>query len=282
MAADLADRCVLVKGFADFDVLPELLAITSVPSSDPAGFTLRFDPGRTPIQWEQFLQEWGVDRDHVEPGEFESDPFWFARDAVDLAQRMRWLSESDGPSAEGLELADIGRRPRNERTPEDEEAIRQALRNSIAEHWVTDGGLSVVDLLRSGAGQLAQSRPEWTWFSPGLLLIEVWALIYRAFENAERAVEMRDQLATQREAALALHGVKARGSDPVEPVPMELLADATAAMYLDQSRLAAGTGLRVTWARSTAMLLTYAGLLQEHLMGPVSYYHLPSWEAAHG
>ena len=56
----------------------------------------------------------------------------------------------------------------------------------------------------------------------------------------------------------------------------------TAAMYLDQSRLAAGTGLRVTWARSTAMLLTYAGLLQEHLMGPVSCYHLPSREAAHG
>ena len=195
---------------------------------------------------------------------------------------MRWLSETESPSAEGLELADIGRRPRAERTEQDEEAIRQALRNSITEHWVTDDGLSVVDLLRSGAAQLAQSRPEWTWFSPGLLLIEFWALIYRAFENAERAIELRDQLAIQREAALALDGVKVLGADADEPIPMEVLADTTANMYLDQSRLAAGTGLRVTWARSTAMLLTYAGLLQEHLMGPVSYYHLPSWEEADG
>ena len=81
---------------------------------------------------------------------------------------------------------------------------------------------------------------------------------------------------------MALYGIKAMGDDGDEPIPMELLADATASMYLDQSRLAADTGLRVTWARSSAMLLTYAGLLQEHLGGAVSYYHLPSWEDAHG
>ena len=45
------------------------------------------DPAGTPVRWERFLQEWGIDRDHIEPGEFESDAFWFARDAVAQAQR---------------------------------------------------------------------------------------------------------------------------------------------------------------------------------------------------
>ena len=289
MAEHIADRCVLVKGFTDFDVLPDLLAMTSDPApgapDSAGGNTLRFHPGHTPIQWEIFLKEWGVNKDHIEPGEFEAeagDYFWFAQDVKDLVHRMRWISETEEPSEQGRVLAEIGRRPWGERTLEDERAIGQALRDSIAEHYVADNGLSVVDVLQFGTRLLGQSRQEWPWFAPGLLMIEFWALIYWAFKDPQRAVELCDELVVNREAALALVGVKSREIDGGEPITIELLADATGSMYLDQRRLAADTGLKTTWVRSTAMLLTYAGLLEEFVMGPVSYFFLPSPEEGHG
>ena len=62
--------------------------MTSDPAPGLAGFTLRFVPaGPSPLG--AFLQEWSLDRDHIEPGEFESEAFWFARDAVALAQRTQ-------------------------------------------------------------------------------------------------------------------------------------------------------------------------------------------------
>lgn len=282
MAENVAERCVLVKGFADFDVIPDLLATLSDRSPGGSDEALRFDPGRAQVWWDRFLQNWGVDKDHIEPGEFEPDTFWFAQDATGLAVRMKWLSKTEPPSPQALALAGIGRIPWRERTREDDRVVRQALMESIAEHYVTDNGISVVDLLRFGAEQVAGSRPDWSWFAPGLLLVEIWTLIYWAFENSERAVELCDQLTANREAALALLGVKAMGDDDGERISIELMADATAHMYLEQQHLAAGRGLRTTWARSTSMLLTYAGVFEEFLMGPVSYYYLPQGGQGHG
>ena len=53
------------------------------------------------------------------------------------------------------------------------------------------------------------------------------------------------------------------------------LADATTTLYYDTEKLAGRTELTITEVRSTAMLLTYAGILEEFSMGPVNYLYVP-------
>ena len=74
------------------------------------------------------------------------------------------------------------------------------------------------------------------------------------------------------------HGPQARDADPYETVTH---ADATARLYLATDGLAKDTGLTVTALRSTAMLLTFAGLLLEIPMRPVNFLMPPMTRSDH-
>lgn len=289
MATPIADRCLLVKFFAEFDLLPNLLAMAEDIREEAVEATPGpLDPDLRPpldedaviVRWEQFLAEAPANLDHIEPFDhaFRDTSYWhFARDVMDLAHQVNWV---EAPTVQSKVLSDIGRRPWESRDRETERTIELALRTSVEEHYRGRDGVSVVELVQSGANLLSTSTQAWAQVVPGLLLIEFWALIYCAFRTPLHALELRDRLVANRQRAIQWHGGSTPGDDVV--TNQTFLADATGSLYLDDSQLAARTGLNITGARSTATLLTYCRLLREDCQGPVSFFVTPRPRRANG
>ena len=79
---------------------------------------------------------------------------------------------------------------------------------------------------------------------------------------------------------IAMHRYDTPSPD-VPPVDNLLLhADAVTLFYLETTTLAAQTDLTITEVRSTIMLLTFAGLLEEVSLSPVNYLIPPAGPSA--
>ncbi len=279
MATPIADQCLLVKLFAEFDLLPDLLSIAEdmreeaadeAPGALDPDLLLPLDEAAVIDRWERFLAKAPANLDHIEPFDYtltNRSYRHFARDVMEFARQVNWV---EAPTVQSKVLSDIGRRGWEDRTQETEQTIEQALRGSVQVHYRGRDGESVVDLLQTGAALLAASTDPCATVLPGLLLIEFWALIYWAFRSPGRASQLRERLVANRQRAIHLHGGDFPGGDVY--MDQTFLADATGSLYLGEPQLAARTGLNITGARSTAMLLTYCRLLHEDCQGPVSYY----------
>ena len=106
--------------------------------------------------------------------------------------------------------------------------------------------------------------------------VEFEALIYWAFVDHERAERLGEEIVTYRERAMEGYGPPSDDADSDDT--MLTHADATARLYLETDELAKETGHTLTAVRSTAMLLTFAGLLREFPLGPVNYLMAPDPE----
>ena len=195
-----------------------------------------------------------------------------ATDAWQLRRRLGWIGLS-GLTDTGERLAGIAERSWDERTEADDRAVEATIAESLRERYVGISSFAVIDLVQSGARLLSQSQDVWAMLAPGLLLVEFEALIHWALKSPIEAMRLRDALIENRTLAVDRYGGPPPDLDADENTVR--LADATAELYFDSDDLAGDTGLTVTGVRSTAMLLTYAGLLDEFSMGPVNYLMLP-------
>ena len=284
MAEKVDERCTLVHAFAEFELLPDLLARIPEPQfdrhsvQDRLGYELpkaEIDEVVALERWTDFLAGVRPNLDHAEPEDLpDGVPVarYLAEDAWRLAKRLGWVS-NEGVSLLGRPLVNIAERPWVHRTGYDSMTLLDTIARSLGYRYVGGDGLEVVPLLQEGARRLAETDRIWASYVPGLLLVEFGALIHWAFARPAGARRLCDDLVTYRDVAMRRYDGPSPDVDPMDNVITH--ADATANLYLETEELAARTELTVTEVRTIAMLLTFAGVLKEHSLGPVNYLVSP-------
>ena len=276
MAENVEERCTLVRGFADFDLLPDLLVRTSGSAgSYGAGQSILGNQAALLDRWESVLADADPNMDHAEPEDLPvglSAERFLAEDALGLTRRLGLVVGAE-LSVSAVNVLDIGKQLPGDRDEEDYRRVRQTLADGVRDRYIGRDGLEIVPLVLEGARLLAETDHIWASYIPGLMLVEFEALIHWAFARPIRAQRLRDELVTYRDVAMHRYG---QPSPDVPPIDNLLLhADATTRLYLETEELAARTDLTVTEVRSTAMLLTYAGVLEEAALAPVHYLRPP-------
>lgn len=283
MATTVGERCTLVRAFVEFELLPDLLARVPVgpssrtPTDDSLGFRM---PGRIDVaavieNWTDFLEETGANIDHVEPEDLPENVAmerYLAEDAWKLVKRLGWVSRS-GPTSAGQSVAYIAERSMMRRTRADLMHLMDTIAGSVRENYVGADEIEVVPLVQEGARLLAETAHVWASYLPGLLLVEFEALIHWAFARPRYAASLRDDLVTYRDVAMHRYDAPSPDADPDDNLLLH--AEAVSRLYLETEGLAARTDLTITEVRSTAMLLTFAGLLDEVPLSLVSYLTPP-------
>ena len=175
MAAQITERCTLVRAFVEFEMLPDLLAQVPQPGipnlpSEMRGF------GKPEIDEAEAIRAWtehdavtGANIDHVEEGDLPASvPLntFLAEDAWALASRLEWVSPS-GVTEIGNRLAQIAARPSRQRTEADFRTLVQTVAASVAGHYVGKDGRQVVPLLQEAAATLAATEHVWAGIVPG-------------------------------------------------------------------------------------------------------------------
>lgn len=278
MDPGMSERCSLVRAFVEFELLPDLLARTPVSGADSARLR-RGSSGYAPPdaldetvalgRWADFLAEAGANVDHVEEGDLPDEPLdeMLAADAWELAKRLDLVS-LQGVTRAGARIAAVAERPWDGRTVADHRTVVRVVADGVRQHYVGDDGIEIVPLLVEAARSLGATDHPWARLCPGLLLVEFEALLHWGFRQADRARLLAGQLVEHRDIAMHSYGPPPRGADRAE---IQLLhADATADFYWRTPELAGATELTITELRSTAMLLTFAGILEESYLAPVS------------
>ncbi len=277
--AETVDNCsTLVRAFAEFELLPDLLARTPVPG--PSSIAQRgppklIDQAAALRRWTDILASAGANMDHAEPEDLPSGTArerFLAEDAWQLANRLGWVNPA-ALETPGRQLAYIAERPLMRRTRADHTTLLDTVARSVREEYVGAGGLEVVPLLQACARRLADTDHVWASYVPGLLLVEFEALIHWSFVEPDRALRLGENLVTWRDTAMHRYDTPSPDVDPDDNLVTH--ADATARLYLETEELGGRTDLTLTEVRATSMLLTFAGLLDEHALGPVSYLLAP-------
>ena len=267
MAYPLDQRYGLALKFAEFYLLPDLLAL--VPGSSGRG---------VPESWHDFLHGKNLNLDHVDeednqnPDELAAD---LAGDAWRLANGLELVSD-DGLTTSGNALAGLADTPALERTEREDEFLERVLAEQILNCYLS-GRLSLARLLQQAAERLEGT--EWSEKCPGVLLIELQALIEMAHTNRESAPDFPNRFIEVRNEALRTYPLPQEDLEPLEmilgPEDARLFSERTAHAdtvsyyYLKDLGL---SGMTLTELRATAMLLTFAGLLElKFRLGPVQY-----------
>ncbi len=256
----------LARAFADFHLLPDLLAAVERRA-----------------RLAEVLKSGGCSLDHVEDGDMPGGSVsvhdWMARDAARLAARLglvevvrneRGAARISGLTDAGRLMAGIAERPPHARTTADAEAVRALLERQVRAFHLGRDGASVVDLLVEGAGVLAETSHVWAGYCPGLLLAELDALAHEATAEGGDPKGLLDQLVHNRDYAMHAHGMPSPDVDPVGNLLAH--ADAVTHFYLHDLEYDQRSAATVTGLRATAMLLECAGLLAQGApLGPVQY-----------
>ena len=264
MAAPLDPGAGLARAFAEYSLLPDLLALAETGDGPPPS-------------WARLLGRVGFTIDHIEDDELpdgENPASIMADDAWRISQWLE-LVTSDGLTDAGRTVAAVAEVVGDDRT----EAVWRPAQNTLAAQlracYRGEGEISIVDLVHQGANLLARPDDVWAAYCPGLLLVEFEALIYLAQSDPQAAAALPDQLAGHRVNAM-------RGAGPPSPDESDLLhrfvhADAVSDYYEEQ--LPGHTNdsvLTLTAAQATAMLFVFCGLLavpMPHL--PVQFLVVP-------
>lgn len=270
MGYPVDERFGLTLAFVDFQLLPILLTLPQ--------FRQTPDPRAGRVSLPSVLI---YNTDHLEDDEDEDKvphEWELEEDALRLAIGLELVSK-EGLTRKGNALAQLD--------PSDDagaQVLRATLAEQILECYLKES-ISIATVLREGAERLADS--QWAEYCPGLLLIEVQALIEYAHRLPERdrALPGPDELVAVRNAAMRDYRMRGEDLDVFEAILDDedrasrlqgLIdhADAVTGFYLYELELG---GMTVTEARSTAMLLMFAGLLEERFpYGPVHCLAAPS------
>ena len=275
MGYPVDERYGLALAFTDFHLLPEMLAW--VPGSQGPGI---------PRSWHRLPGEFDYNMDHLEDdedGDLEDVHMELAMDAWRLAIGLELVSD-EGLTRKGIDLARLAEEPREDRTIAQTLFLRETLAEQILECYLRES-ISIATVLQEGAERVADS--QWAEYCPGLLLIEVQALIELSHREAQRSVSWShdpDDLVAVRTEAMRVYGRSGAELDVYEAMLGDQddaarlqdrvdHADAVTYFYFQKLEL---SGMTVAEVRSTAMLLTFAGLLDERFpLGPVQCLTAP-------
>ena len=281
----MSERCTLVRVFAEFELLPDLLALAPAPPGGARGGTpdrgvqfVAADMDTSVSGWTGLLAESGANMDHVVEQELPADEpeaRLLAQDAWALAERLQFVLPT-GRTLAGEALAQLARRPWARRGTADYRALVATVAGAVNELYVGADGRPVVPLLHEGARRLAATNHVWGRHCPGLFLVEFEALIYWAFEDPDHARRLCADLETYRD--VAMHRVGVPPPDDGDPEDIQIVHETeTVRLYQDTEELIARTGLTITEVRATAMLLVFAELLAEApLLTASTFFTLPN------
>ena len=176
--------------FLDFDLLPDLLA------------RAESNRGRIKItaNWSVFLAQVGFKDTHIDPDELSagmSAADCMAADAWRFAERLGFI-ESSGPTADGRQVAALAELEPERRR----ETLVSVLAPRVERRLRGQGDLPIVDLLRRAAGALEKTTNLWARECPGLIPVEVGAIVYWACINRRRAEELVDNIVSWRDVAM--------------------------------------------------------------------------------
>ena len=210
--------------------------------------------------------------DNQNPDELAAD---LAGDAWRLAKGLE-LVDDGGLTASGNGLAGLADTPSLERTKRQDEFLERVLAEQILGCYFS-GRLSLARLLQQAADRLEGT--EWSEKCPGVLLVELQALIELAHTNREAAANWPNRFIAVRNEALQKYPLPDEDLESLEmiigPEDARLFSerigysDAVSYYYLNDLGL---SGMTLTELRATAMLLAFAGLLEIRFrLGPVQY-----------
>ena len=266
MAQPLTEQGGVARAFAEFTLLPELLAL--VPEHEGASWV--------PL-WAALVEDAGCSLDHVEETDRPDGRTvwnWMAEDAFGLALRLGLMQWTEGAglavTEAGDAVASVATDPMGEAGGADEERLRSLLARQVRARYRGDGGIDAPGLLLEAAGAMQRTKHVWAKHCPGLLLVEFDALVHEAENDAERAERLLGELETNRDLAMHPHGRPGPASDPADNAVRH--SDAVADFYLFDLEYDARSSLTITGVRASAMLFTFAGLLTEGgPVGPVQF-----------
>ena len=186
--------------FLDFDLLPRLLERAETTGTRAS----------TVANWSAYLDEAGFEDAHIDPDEFPngmSVADCMAADAWRCAERMG-LIESTGLTSDGREVAALAELEPERRR----ETLASMLAPRVERYLRGQGDLPIVDLLRRAAGALEKTTNLWARECPGLIPVEVGAIVYWACINRRRAEELVDNIVSWRDVAMHRYRAPRSGS----------------------------------------------------------------------
>lgn len=264
MAAPVDPAAGLARAFADFWLLPDLLALGATAAMPPPS-------------WVRLLERSGFATDHVADEDLPDGPNWASIMAEDVWRIAEWLElvRGDGLTDAGRSIAEVANYPEEERTQAVWGPADATMATQVRAHYRGAGGISVAQLVQDGARSLMRPDDVWAAFCPGLLLVEFEALVYLAQTDPQSAANLVEELPDHRRDAM-------QGTAPPSPDVPGLLhrfahADAVSQYYSDQ--LPGFTNeevLTITAAQATAIVFIFCGLLSvplPHL--PVQFLVVP-------
>ena len=264
MAAPIDAIAGLVRSFAEFWLLPDLLALAT-------------PGGELPQSWMDLLDEEGFNTDHIEDDDVPADADLARVMAEDAWRLAEWLElvGPDGLTVTGDLVAGVAAFASERRTEQVWLPAHRVLADQIAGLYVGSDGAPVVDLLQAGARELEGASGEWLPFAPGLLLVEFESLAYLAYADPVAAQSLTGNLAQNR--VEAMRGLGSPLPGVVDYLNMEIHADAVSTYYLDVlTGFVDDAVLTVTAAQATVTLLVFCGLLEvPEIELPVQYMVAP-------
>ena len=247
MDGDVTYRGGIVRGFADFYLLPDLLRVR-----------------RTLEDWGRLLDAIGYNSDHVEkrfiPAGMSLTEF-MADDALRFCASTELIEPSGALTASGRRLADIGSEPHGQRGADATWELRKTLAEQIQSTYLGDGGLPLVDMLQGACAVLASHGQMWSPMMGGLLLAEMDTILHWGFVDAATARRRVGELPARRSLVIrAIRQVPDALEDDGTPIP-EAVAETLAEVHWRDPELAQQSETTMTELKATAMAMTFSQLL---------------------
>ena len=149
----------------------------------------------------------------------------------------------------------------------------ETLAQGLSRYLVGQGGTAIVALLQAGAATLAESDHPWVRFCPGLLPLEMGAIVHWACIDTRKCRELLDNLVIWRDVAMHHHGWPNPKNTKAENAATHY--DATVDFYLSHPWLAERTPMSFGEEFAMVKLLDYCGLLEEKSLGTFMPYLVP-------
>ena len=244
-----AIRRGLSGAFLDFDLLSALLSIAEKPATRE----------QTTAAWSALLQKTGFQARHIDPDELPagmSVADGVAADAWRFAERLGWIG-ADGLADAGWRVATLGEAG----PPSIRPALEPLLAAAVERQLIGEDAVPIVPLLRRGARALAETDNLWARECPGLMPIEVGAIVYWACVQVARAEHLLDNIVSWRDVAMHRYGAPDRQAPPGANPTLHF--DAVSEFYVTHSWL--GERAPTSFAEDLAMcsLLAYCRFLRE-------------------
>ena len=238
--------------FIDFDRLPELLSIAATRGDSRQLVT---------AAWATHLEARGFADEHVHADDAAGAAIAVAaaRDAWRFSHRVGLVDEG-GVTVEGNRLIALAQRAQSPaaggRGP-----TAEYLARCLPHQLRGQGDGDLLPLLRAGAHGLATTTHPWASLCPGLLPVEVGALIHWGSIDLDRARRLLADLVTWRD--VAMHSYEHPHKDDVPPADnANRHFEVVSAFYQSHAWLAERAPLTFGEEFATCKLLDYCGVFR--------------------